>query len=88
MNIEKYLLEKGFKANLKGFDYLFTAIKLCMEDKSLLRAVTTRLYPMIAEKYNDTASKTERAMRYSLIKAKIVETVSEFIAKAIIELKN
>ena len=88
MKIEKYLLEKGFKANLKGFDYLVTAIKLCQKDKSLLRAVTTRLYPTIAEIHNDTTSKAERAMRHALIKAKIIETCSQFIAKAVIELEN
>lgn len=88
MTIEKYLLEKGFKANLKGFYYLVEAIRICKEDKTLLRAIMSRLYPTLSKTFNDTDLRVERAIRYSLIKAKRPETNSQFIAKAVIELEN
>ena len=88
MKIEKYLLNKGIQPHLKGFDYLLDAIRLCQKDKTYLRAITTRLYPDVAKMNNDTASKTERAIRHAIIKSKILKTNGEFIATAVIELSE
>ena len=88
MNIEKYLLEKGIKPHLKGFAYLTDAIKFCQEDKSLLRAITSKLYNKIAEVNKDTNIRVERAIRNSIAVSGKKITNSEFIATAIIELKD
>jgi|LSQX01.3.fsa_nt_gb two-component system response regulator (stage 0 sporulation protein A) len=86
--IEKLLLEKDFKPNLKGFDYIVEAIELIQQDKTYSRAITTRLYPTIAKKYNDKALGVERAIRHSIQRAKIGNTNAEFLARTIIELKG
>ena len=86
--IEKLLLEKDFKPNLKGFDYIVEAIELIQQDKTYLRAITTRLYPTIAHNNNDKILRVERAIRHSIQCAKIGNTNAEFLARTIIELKG
>jgi two-component system, response regulator, stage 0 sporulation protein A len=86
MKIEKYLLDKGIKPHLKGFDFLVSAIMLVKEDKKYLRSVTTLLYPTIATMYNETPSKVERAIRHCLESSRIFKKNSEFIALSVIEI--
>jgi len=86
--IEKLLLEKDFKPNLKGFDYIVEAIELIQQDKEYLRSITKKLYPTIANNHNDTVSRVERAIRHAIQCAKIGNTNAEFLARTIIELKG
>ena len=58
--------EIGVPAHIKGYQYLRDAIIFVIEDINLLGAVTKELYPMIAEKYNTTASRVERAIRHAI----------------------
>lgn len=41
-------------------------IKLAVERPGIINNVTKELYPQIAEKFNTTASKVERAIRHSI----------------------
>ena len=86
--IEKLLLEKDFRPNLKGFDYIVEAIELIQTNKIYLRAITNKLYPTIAKNNNDTVSKVERAIRHSIQSAKIGNSNSEFLARIVLELKG
>ena len=62
--IDKYYSRFGINRSLCGSVYLCDAIKLSVEDDSLLhRNITTRLYPMIAEKYSVSPMQVERAIR-------------------------
>lgn len=61
--IDQYYSKYGIKRSLSGSIYLTEALKLCVADSSLLRNVTTKLYPMIAEKYNVSSMQVERAIR-------------------------
>lgn len=88
IKIEKYLLDKGIPAHLKGFEYMATAIQLCQEDKSYVYNVTKKLYPKIASMYNDTYSRTERAIRTTLTYLDRDYTNASFIARALIELRE
>lgn len=56
----------GVPVHLKGFLYLRTAILMVSEDRSLLSAVTKRLYPEIARCYETTEQRVERAMRHAI----------------------
>jgi two-component system response regulator (stage 0 sporulation protein A) len=56
----------GVPAHVKGYQYLRDAIILVINDVNLLGAVTKELYPMIAEKYNTTPSRVERAIRHAI----------------------
>ena len=86
MRIDKYLLSKGVKPELKGFDYMVDAINLCIKDKSYLRGLTTRLYPEIAKINNDVVHKVERALRHVIDGQKPHVTIGRFIAISLIEL--
>lgn len=87
MKVEKYLLEKGIKPQLKGFAYLSDAIEFCQKDKAYLRAIT-KLYNKIAEVNKDTYTRVERAIRNAINVSGKKMTNSQFIATAVIELKN
>ncbi len=60
------LHQMGVPAHIKGYQYLRDAIVFVIEDINLLGAVTKELYPMIAEKYNTTPSRVERAIRHGI----------------------
>ena len=66
--IDKYYTIFHVNRSLLGCEYLCEAIKLSFEDNTLLhKGLTTRLYPLIAQKYEVTAMQVERAIR-NLIK--------------------
>lgn len=58
--------QMGVPAHVKGYLYLRDAIMFVIEEVNLMGAVTKELYPMIAEKYNTTASRVERAIRHAI----------------------
>lgn len=63
------LLRTGIRPHYKGYRLLKDAIKLVMEDPSLISAQAKRSYPAIGEMYGDTAASVERAIRFSLTAA-------------------
>jgi hypothetical protein len=88
-----FLISYQFAVHLKGFRYLKEAIKMEITDQRLLDGITKVVYPLIAQKYNDTSSRVERAIRHAIENAwykskhpdlvqRMVEkpTNSEFIA--------
>lgn len=64
--VTSILHEVGVPAHIKGYIYLREAIKLVIDDVELLGGITKILYPMIAEKYNTTPSRVERAIRHAI----------------------
>ena len=66
--IDKFYTIFNVNRSLLGSEYLREAIKLSVEDCSLLhKGLTTRLYPLIAEKFEVSPMQVERAIR-NLIK--------------------
>ena len=59
----KLMVELGIPPHFKGFAYLKDAIGFVVQDPELVSQITTRLYPMIAQRYRTTAAKVERAIR-------------------------
>ena len=53
-------------AHIKGYHYLRTAIKYCLDDSEMLSSVTKILYPSVAKKYKTTSSRVERAIRHAI----------------------
>ena len=49
--------EIGVPAHIKGYQYLRTAIVMCVEDMEMLSSITKLLYPTIAKKYKTTSSR-------------------------------
>ena len=60
------LKEIGMPAGLLGFAYVRYGIALAVEDATILRRMTTALYPTIAKKFGTTPSRTERCIRHAV----------------------
>ncbi|MDE6774806.1 MAG: sporulation transcription factor Spo0A [Ruminococcus sp.] len=56
----------GVPAHIKGYHYLRSAILRSIEDKTLLESVTKLLYPTVANLYDTTSSRVERAIRHAI----------------------
>ena len=64
--ITKHIKAVGITANVKGYYYLRDAILMVHEDFQLIGQLTTGLYMRVAEKYNTTPQRVERAMRHAI----------------------
>lgn len=64
--VSEVLREIGIPAHIKGHTYCRDAIKMVVDDVSLLGKITKVLYPQIAQKYNTTPSRVERAIRHGI----------------------
>lgn len=58
--------EIGVPAHIKGYQYLREAIMMCVRDMEMLNSITKLLYPTIAERYQTTPSRVERAIRHAI----------------------
>lgn len=56
----------GIPAHIKGYHYLRTAIILSINDDDMINCVTKLLYPTVAQRYNTTSSRVERAIRHAI----------------------
>ena len=66
VEVTRIIHQMGVPAHIKGYQYLRDAILLDIDEVSLLGAITKELYPMIAEKYQTTPSRVERAIRHAI----------------------
>lgn len=64
--ITNVIHEIGVPAHIKGYQYLREAISMVIEDMDLLGAITKELYPNIANVFNTTPSRVERAIRHAI----------------------
>lgn len=64
--ITNLFLTLGIPAHIKGYQYLREAVRMVMLDRSLTGRITKELYPGVAQRFNTTASKVERAMRHAI----------------------
>lgn len=64
--VTEIIHEVGVPAHIKGYQYLRTAIVMCVEDMDMLNSITKVLYPTIAKQYKTTASRVERAIRHAI----------------------
>jgi two-component system response regulator (stage 0 sporulation protein A) len=65
-DITNIIHEIGVPAHIKGYQYLREAIIMVVNNMELLSGITKELYPGIAEKYNTTPSRVERAIRHAI----------------------
>jgi two-component system response regulator (stage 0 sporulation protein A) len=66
MAVTNIIHEMGVPAHIKGYHYLRDAILKVISEINLLGAVTKELYPLIAQKYQTTPSRVERAIRHAI----------------------
>ena len=64
--ISDFMLELGIPAHLRGYQFLRSAVEMCVEDMELVGSVTKLLYPDLAKMYQTTDTKIERAIRNAI----------------------
>ena len=64
--ISNLFISVGIPAHIKGYQFLREAIKMTIESPDIINSITKRLYPGIAEIYQTSPSKVERAIRHAI----------------------
>lgn len=66
VKVTEILHQIGVPAHIKGYHYLRDSIIMSVEHPDIINAVTKRLYPSVAKKYDTTSSRVERAIRHAI----------------------
>lgn len=66
VKVTEILHQIGVPAHIKGYHYLRDSIIMSVETPDIINAVTKRLYPSVAKKYETTSSRVERAIRHAI----------------------
>lgn len=66
IQVTEILHQIGVPAHIKGYHYLRDSIIMAIETPDIINAVTKRLYPSVAKRYETTASRVERAIRHAI----------------------
>lgn len=66
VSISKMLHNLGIPSHIKGYQFLRDAVHLVFENPDMIGGITKELYPELAEKYNTTVSRVERAIRHAV----------------------
>lgn len=64
--IANLFISVGIPAHIKGYQFLREAIKMTIDTPDIINSITKRLYPSIAERYQTSPSKVERAIRHAI----------------------
>lgn len=56
----------GIPAHIKGYQFLREAIKMAIDNPDIINSITKRLYPGIAQRFDTSPSKVERAIRHAI----------------------
>lgn len=56
----------GIPAHIKGYQFLREAIKMAIDSPDIVNSITKRLYPEVAERFDTSPSKVERAIRHAI----------------------
>jgi two-component system response regulator (stage 0 sporulation protein A) len=65
-SITTLLHSLGIPSHIKGYMYIRDGIDLMYNNPDLIGAITKELYPEIAERYDTTSSRVERAIRHAI----------------------
>ena len=64
--LSSIFIRSGIPPHIKGYTFLREAVKLSVIYPEMINSITKRLYPTIAEMYDTTPSKVERAIRHAI----------------------
>ncbi len=59
-------IASGIPPHIKGYQFLKEAVKQSVHTPSMVNNITKQLYPAIADKFNTSPSKVERAIRHAI----------------------
>ena len=65
ISVTKMLHELGMPAHIKGYQYVREAIIMIYNNPEFIGGITKELYPDLADKYDTTVSRVERAIRHA-----------------------
>ncbi len=66
ISITKILHELGIPSHIKGYQYIREAISVIYEKPELIGGITKELYPELANTFDTTVSRVERAIRHAI----------------------
>lgn len=64
--ISNIFITVGIPAHIKGYQFLREAIKMAVDNPEIINSITKQLYPSIAERFETSSSKVERAIRHAI----------------------
>ena len=64
--ISNIFITVGIPAHIKGYQFLREAIKMAIDQPEIINSITKKLYPAIAEKFDTSSSKVERAISHAI----------------------
>lgn len=89
--VTRHIKQVGITANIKGYHYLRDAILMVHDDFDLMSHLTNGLYATVADKYNSTPQRVERAMRHAIETAwnrGNIKVLEEFFGYTILDTKG
>lgn len=66
ISITKILHELGIPSHIKGYQYIREGIGIIYEHPETIGGITKELYPELADKFDTTVSRVERAIRHAI----------------------
>ncbi|OPZ94661.1 MAG: Stage 0 sporulation protein A [Firmicutes bacterium ADurb.Bin419] len=66
VEVTNLMHEVGIPPHMAGYQYLREAIVLTVKNSKMFSSITKSLYPAVAEKFNTTSQKVERAIRNAI----------------------
>lgn len=64
--ITKLLHSLGVPSHIKGYQYIRESVYMMYNNPDMIGAITKEIYPEIADKFDTTASRVERAIRHAI----------------------
>ena len=65
-SISKILHDLGIPSHIKGYQYIREGILILYEHPETIGGITKELYPELADKFETTVSRVERAIRHAI----------------------
>ncbi len=66
VSITKILHELGIPSHIKGYQYIREGIGIIFDHPETIGGITKELYPELADKFDTTVSRVERAIRHAI----------------------
>lgn len=66
ISITKMLHELGMPSHIKGYQYIREGVCMIYDNPGMIGGITKELYPSLADKFDTTVSRVERAIRHAI----------------------
>ncbi len=93
--IQKYLStilhDIGMPSNIKGYEYIRSAVMMIFDDPSYMYGITKYLYPNISIKHNTSIQRVERNIRHAIEISCLrgdIDTIEELFGSSISAIKS